>query len=284
MHFPQTTPQSERALGGVGRNREANPRQNFRYEERAGRLTEERGLMDAPPAWVEGIAHDVQNLLAAIISIADCAEAEMEEGEPVSMEGVIPRIGTLATNAAEILSELLSGSKGTDAPLVRTSLKEIVEGMMGLLRISVPGNITLRTDLAAGHSTIAANMTQMRRVILNLVMNAAEAIGDADGTIQIAASGVTEPDDRWGDYVRLEISDTGDGIPEDAVSRVFERSCSAKGAGHGLGLAVVRSLVRAHGGTIKLVPSAGRFTKFQVILPCCKSMQPHRSPAAGGNA
>ena len=244
-----------------------------------GRFPASSHVATGPPlAWIEDIAHDVQNLLSSIISITECAEADIQDGDTVALEAVIPSIATLASSAAEILGELLRASENDGTAVVQVSLKEIVEGMMGLLRIEVPGNITLRTDLAAGDSLITANVTQMRRVILNLVVNAAEAIGSTPGTIRIVASKVTDPETGWGEFVRLEVSDTGSGIPEAARSRVFERSHSSKGAGHGLGLALVRSLVRAHGGTIKL--AAGMFTTFQVILPCCKAGTFRKSPGS----
>jgi two-component system cell cycle sensor histidine kinase/response regulator CckA len=113
---------------------------------------------------------------------------------------------------------------------------------------------------------------------MNLVINASEAIGEKDGTIRVATSHVVRrpespPEDLGdlppGDYLRLEVSDTGCGMSEEAKARIFDPFFTTKFAGRGLGLAVVHGVLRAHGGAIYLVSAPGQGTTFQILLPCC---------------
>jgi len=161
-----------------------------------------------------------------------------------------------------------------------------VEEMLELLRVSISKHAVLKTDLQKDLRAVQGNAPQLRQIVMNLIINASEAIGDKDGVIEVstslAAGGVNLPE---GDYLRLEVSDTGSGMTEEQKARIFDPFFTTKFAGRGLGLAVVQGIVRAHGGTINLISAPGQGTRFQILLPCAdQPVEPERAtsvPAAG---
>jgi CheY-like chemotaxis protein len=163
--------------------------------------------------------------------------------------------------------------------------------MIELLRASISKHARLGADLAEHLPAVLANTTQVRQVLMNLVINASDAIGDKDGSIRIATSTVTVTQDPSGaagadppegDYVRIEIADTGSGMSEESRRRVFDRSFTTKADGHGLGLAVVQGIVRSHGGVVNVTSALGHGTTFEVLLPCAGNIAgrvPRMAPA-----
>jgi CheY-like chemotaxis protein len=140
---------------------------------------------------------------------------------------------------------------------------------------------TLRLKLDPDLPTVRADAGQMRQILLNLVTNSSDALGDSSGTIEVCtrqvflgheempslSAGVPLP---AGSYVALEVSDTGCGMTEETVARIFDPFFTTKFTGRGLGLAAVLGIVRAHGGSIKVESEPGRGTKFRVLLPVCE--------------
>src|SRR6202158_99775 len=132
-------------------------------------------------------------------------------------------------------------------------------------------------DLSSSLPAVRGNAAQIRQVVMNLVINASEAIGEKDGIISLStaqvsgsvnlasnsASGISP-----GEYVRLEVSDNGCGMTETVKAKIFDPFFSTKFAGRGLGLAVVQGIVRTHSGDINLRSAPGEGTTFQVLLPC----------------
>ncbi len=227
-----------------------------------------------------GIAHDFNNLLGGILAEAELVEADLPPGSSAVEE--IHRIKQSAIGGAEIVRQLMiyAGQDRKDlAESVDVSL--LVEDMLELLKVSISKHVVLRTDLSQDLPMVMGNSPQIRQVVMNLIINASEAIGEQPGAISVtteqvnggadlAASSATESSS--GDYVRLEVSDTGCGIAEEATEKIFDPFYSTKFLGHGLGLAVVQGIVRAHGGSISLVSAPGQGTTFQVLLPCTAAM------------
>jgi PAS domain S-box-containing protein len=221
-----------------------------------------------------GIAHDFNNLLGGILAQAELLESEMPVGPP-SQE--IQRIKTSVIRGSEIVRELMiyAGRDTRDLDSVDISL--LVEEMLELLKISISKRSTLEIDLCKNLPPLRGHAPQIRQVVMNLIMNASEAIGDSDGVIKVTTSHIIECRTRvsnkvtkWGegDYIRLEVSDTGAGMTEEVKAKIFDPFFSTKFAGRGLGLAVVQGIVRAHGGVIDLVSAPGQGTTFYVFLPC----------------
>jgi CheY-like chemotaxis protein len=141
----------------------------------------------------------------------------------------------------------------------------------------VSKHAVLEANLGKDVPVIRANAARLRQIVMNLVTNASEAIGDRDGVIRVTTKGV-RIDGDWsempsaqfveGEYVLLEVSDTGRGIPPELQAKVFDPFFTTKSAGHGLGLSIVEGIVRSLGGTIHVTSAPSKGTAFRILLPC----------------
>jgi two-component system cell cycle sensor histidine kinase/response regulator CckA len=222
-----------------------------------------------------GIAHDFNNLLGGILACADLALASRAEGLPWEEE--LLRIRTSAIRGGEIVRQLMTYG-GEESPAFETiDLSLLVNEMLQLLKVSISKNAILETELGEHLPALQANPAQIRQVVMNLVTNASEAIGTRDGVIRVTtervsagqdARGTGEPNLPAGDYVKLEVSDTGSGMTPEVRTKIFDPFFTTKSAGRGLGLAAVQGIVRSHFGAINVVSSLGQGTRFEVLLPC----------------
>jgi CheY-like chemotaxis protein len=147
--------------------------------------------------------------------------------------------------------------------------------MLELLQVSVSKRAILETHLAEDLPPLQANAAQIRRLVMNLVTNASQAIGEADGVIRVStrrmqAAGAVAPSKRAteGNYLELEVSDNGCGMTQEMQAKVFDPFFTTKSGGHGLGLAVVQGVVRNLRGSIHLTSELGKGTTFRIWLPC----------------
>jgi CheY-like chemotaxis protein/two-component sensor histidine kinase len=159
-------------------------------------------------------------------------------------------------------------------------ISQAVQEMIELLRVSVSKHATLATDLGRDLPAVRANAAQLSQIVMNLVTNASEAIGTRDGVIRVSTRSVTVGQDSLGrnpeglaagDYLKLEVSDTGRGMPPETQARAFDPFFSTKSVGRGLGLALVQGIVRGLGGAIHLVSELGKGTTFEILLPCSET-------------
>ena len=231
-----------------------------------------------------GIAHDFNNLLGGVLAQAEIALAECAEGGSPNEE--LNAIRAVAIRGSEIVRQLMmyAGKEGEIRELVDVS--RVVAEMIELLTVSVSKHAKLVTDLASELPPVMANAAQIRQIVMNLVTNASEAMRDRDGIIRVTTRRAAPGRDRaltedQGDegYLLLEVSDTGCGMSQETRSKVFDPFYSTKGAGHGLGLAVVDGIVRGLDGTIDITSEVGRGTTIQVILPCSEPATPQGGPA-----
>jgi two-component system, cell cycle sensor histidine kinase and response regulator CckA len=229
-----------------------------------------------------GIAHDFNNLLGSILAEAELAATELAAGES-AIEG-IQKIGAVASQGAEIVRELMiySGQDKAD-PVEPVDLSRLVEEMLQLLKVTISKHAVLMTDLQRSLPAVLVRASQIRQILMNLVINASEAIGEKGGIIKIATSAIVLPQNSdphrvphlpLGDCLKLEVSDTGGGMTEKVQAKVFDPFFSTKFAGRGLGLAVVQGIVRDHGGAINLVSTPGHGTTFEILLPCASGTAP----------
>jgi PAS domain S-box-containing protein len=234
-----------------------------------------------------GIAHDFNNLLGSILAQAELAASGLAPGASPGEE--LQRIMTTAMRGAEIVRELMiySGQDKTK-PAEPVDMSLLVEEMLELIKVSISKNVVLKTDLSKDLPSVLGSAAPLRQVVMNLIINAAEAIGDRaigdqDAVIGISTSRVAPATGGTGllegDYVRLGISDTGCGMTEEVKAKVFDPFFSTKFAGRGLGLAVVQGIVRDHGGVINLLSAPGKGTTFEILLPCAGEPSPP-SPGA----
>jgi CheY-like chemotaxis protein/two-component sensor histidine kinase len=159
-------------------------------------------------------------------------------------------------------------------------VSRIVKEMLELLSVSVSKHAVIETDLGDGLPTVRANAAQLRRIVMNLVTNASEAIGDRDGAIRVTTKCVkarrdwsSAIADRLDDdnYLQLEVSDTGCGMASEIQARVFDPFFTTKSAGRGLGLAAVQGIVRGLRGGIYLTSEPGKGSTFRILLPCAEA-------------
>jgi PAS domain S-box-containing protein len=238
-----------------------------------------------------GIAHDFNNLLGAVLAHAEVAAEEVASGLRPDEE--LHRIREVAIRGAEIVRQLMiyAGQESGTLDLVDVSM--VVAEMLDLLNVSVSKHAIVRTDLEQGLGGVRANPPQLRQLVMNLVSNASEAIGERDGVIQVSTKRRTlTPNSLMnepavlpeGEYVQLSVSDTGAGIPPEEQARVFDPFFTTKigGHGHGLGLAVVQGIVRSLGGAISLRSTPQQGTTFEVLLPCTSEPAPAPERADSG--
>jgi signal transduction histidine kinase len=222
-----------------------------------------------------GIAHDFTNLMATILSTAELAESEIADGSSAGEE--IETIKTVARRAIEMARELMTYAGEDKGNVELLDLSLLVEDMADILRSSISKRSVLKIDLPRNLPRVWGNPTHMRQIVMNLIINASEAIGARGGTIQIRvspATGEQRSDLRRidglgdGEYLRLEVSDNGCGMTEEQRTRIFDPFFTTKGKGSGLGLAVVHGVVHSYGGGIKVASAPGRGTTFEIYLPC----------------
>jgi PAS domain S-box-containing protein len=219
-----------------------------------------------------GIAHDFNNLLGGVLAQADLAQAEYDAGASPKEE--LKAIRDVAIGGSEIVRQLMIyAGKETEA-LGPVDVSQIVREMTGLLKVSVSKHATVETDLGKDLPAVRASAAQIRRIVMNLVTNASEAIGGRDGAIRVTTRQVAldraaaiAKDVAEGDYLQLEISDNGRGMSRETQTRVFDPFYTTKSAGHGLGLAVVHGIVRGLGGAIQLTSEEGMGATFWIWLP-----------------
>jgi two-component system cell cycle sensor histidine kinase/response regulator CckA len=223
----------------------------------------------------DGITHNFNNLLGGILASAQLALTESGTGSPVVDE--LQKISAATIRGAEIIRQLMiySGKEGLAFEPVDISL--LIEGMLQLLQVSISKHVSFKMDLCKDLPAVQAAPQQIRQIVMNLVTNSAEAIGERDGVIRVTTAQVKVNRDAdvpnaenlaEGNYLNLEVSDTGCGITPEMQAKLFDPFFTTKGAGRGLGLALIQGIVRAHGGTISLKSAPGQGTTFQVLLPC----------------
>ena len=224
-----------------------------------------------------GIAHDFNNLLGGVLAQAELALGELDTGSPAKEE--LRTIREVALRGSEIVRQLMTYTGQETAAAELVDLSQVVREMLDLLKISVSKHAVLETDLGRDLPPVRANSAQLRQVVMNLVTNASDAIGNRDGVIRISTrwlevgrdSGAVSAQLAVGDYVQLEVSDTGKGMSLETQGKVFDPFFTTKSVGHGLGLAVVNGVVRAIGGSIQLTSEPGQGTTFHIVLPCSET-------------
>jgi PAS domain S-box-containing protein len=233
-----------------------------------------RRKLESVGTLASGIAHDFNNLLSSALAQAELGLAELKEG--LSPEEELKAIRDVAIRGSEIVRQLMTFSGKATAGLELVDLSTIVSDMLELLKISVSKHVVLEPNLANDLPAVRANPAQLRQIVLNLVINASEAIGTRRGVIRITTryaedgqeSSRGANDFSASDYVELGVSDNGDGMPPELQARAFDPFFTTKPAGHGLGLATVDGIVRSLCGKVHLASELGKGTTFRILLPC----------------
>jgi two-component system cell cycle sensor histidine kinase/response regulator CckA len=223
-----------------------------------------------------GIAHDFNNMLAVVLGNAGLALLDLPADHPVHAQVV--QIERVARHAAALTRQLLdyTGRGRVEAQVL--DLRELVSEMSTLLRASIGKKIALEQEFTPGLPPIMADAAQIRQVVMNLIVNASEAIGNQEGTIRVAlarrvltaadlAGMQAAAEAAPGEYVMLEVRDTGCGMDDRTMARIFEPFFTTKFTGRGLGLAAVQGIVRGRQGALQVQSAPGRGTVFRIFLP-----------------
>lgn len=220
------------------------------------------------------VAHDFNNLLVGVLGNAEVALRDPTLSADTRQ--TLARIKTAAQRASELTTQLLAYTGKTSLIVRPLDLSAIAREMTDLVRMSVPKSARLELELASDLPAFEGDGAQVRQIVMNLVTNAAEAMGTARGEIRVrtyrttgaapATTGFGELEDGR-TYVCLEVTDSGVGMDEPTRTRIFDPFFTTKPSGHGLGLAAVIGIVRAHRGAIRVTSEPGTGSTFRVYFP-----------------
>jgi PAS domain S-box-containing protein len=231
-----------------------------------------------------GIAHDFNNLLMSVLGNASMTLSEIPSDSP-AVEAV-QQVETAARRAAELANQLLAYSGRGKFIVQPLNLSHLVHEMTRLLEVSVSKRAALTYHLAPDLPAIEADATQMRQIVMNLITNASDAIGDNAGVVTVTTgilhcdrscllgADMDFSDLEEGDRVYLEVSDTGCGMDDSIKRKIFDPFFTTKLTGRGLGLAAVLGIARTHRGTIRIQSEKDKGTTFRVMFPKCDRPAP----------
>ncbi|HEY2932088.1 MAG TPA: ATP-binding protein [Acidobacteriota bacterium] len=236
-----------------------------------------------------GIAHDFNNLLLVITANADLALKGIEQGARARTN--VERIAVASSRAAELTSQLLAYTgKGAREPQA-VNLSNLVRETAGLLESVISKKATLKLRLEQDMPPIRADAGQARQVVMNLIINASEALEDGAGIIVISTgseedagvlSDIQPRADSKKTYGYVEVKDDGCGMAPEAVAKIFDPFFTTKTTGRGLGLATVLGIVRGHQGAIRVDSNPGKGSTFRVLFPCMEQKEAKaQAPAPG---
>ncbi|GLH73643.1 hypothetical protein GETHLI_21450 [Geothrix limicola] len=260
------------------------------------RLKVERKLLEAQKLeslglLAGGVAHDFNNLLTVIQGNAGMVREALDEPEVAAT--CLRNIEDTCRRAADLVRQMLAYSGRGRVEVQLLDLNRLVQEIAQLLSVSIPKTITLRYEWAAGLPPVSGDAAQLHQVVMNLVTNAAEAIGEAEGQITLRSGlrmlGETDVTGlrvaetlEPGPFVFLEVADTGSGMDAATLARIFDPFFTTKFAGRGLGLAAMQGIVRGHGGGVEIQSSPGAGTVFRIYLPAQEGLVPHEETTAPG--
>ena len=239
-----------------------------------------------------GIAHDFNNLLTAILGSASLALDDLPADSPAAER--VRNVLAASERAAELTRQMLAYSGRGRFIVASVDLSAQVREITALLHASVGGNVDLILNLQE-RAFIEADAGQLQSVVMNLVINASEAVGTKSGTVVISTSfqhldaeylrdNMAGDDLEPGPYVLLEVHDTGDGMNPATIARIFDPFFTTKFLGRGLGLAAVLGIVRGHKGAIKVYSHPGQGTTFKLFFPASPTAAgPPAAPAVAGS-
>ncbi|MBN1610713.1 MAG: response regulator [Polyangiaceae bacterium] len=227
--------------------------------------------MEAVGQLAGGIAHDFNNQLAGIIGFAELLRAGADPGAPTARHA--SGILTAANRAADLTAKLLAFARKGKNLSVSVDVHGLIGEVVSLLERSIDPRVTLRVELHASCACVTGDPTQLQNALLNLALNARDAMPEG-GTVTFRTKGVVVGATAGsvgsvtpGDYLRVEVTDTGVGMDEATRQRIFEPFFTTKPHGTGMGLAAVYGTMSAHRGVVEVVSSPGAGTTFSLLIP-----------------
>jgi PAS domain S-box-containing protein len=214
-----------------------------------------------------GIAHDFNNILTGVIGNADLALQSAPPGS--SAHTHLERVMAATKRAAELTGQMLAYAGKSSLRQETFDLNALLDEMTDLVKASVPKKIAFRAELLAQPALIRANRAQIGQLVMNLITNAAEAVGDGPGSVLVATRNQM---DGGRDWVALTVKDTGRGMDAKTIARIFDPFYSTKGPGRGLGLAAVQGIVRSASGELSVKSASGEGSTFEAVFPSAREL------------
>ena len=232
-----------------------------------------------------GIAHDFNNLLTTIVGHASILRLDLPADS--SLQQHLEQIETGSQRAGELCQQMLAYAGQGRFLVQRAPLEKFVRETIPLLQHSISKRARLSFQFHPGSPAVDVDATQIRQIVMNLVVNASDAIGDRDGIITVEtgtlrrddpqlARAVLPPPPGEGDFACLRVHDTGAGMSDDTIAKIFDPFFTTKFAGRGLGLAAVLGIVRSHQGSLLVTSTLGAGSAFTLLLPAATAPKPDR--------
>ncbi|HLZ19581.1 MAG TPA: PAS domain S-box protein, partial [Smithellaceae bacterium] len=224
-----------------------------------------------------GIAHDFNNILSSVLGFTELAKLKAEKGKDIINElDVVMKAGI---RARDLVKQILMFSRQAEIKRMPMDIAPLIKETLKFLRASLPATIEFRQDIAVSESLVMADPVQIHQILMNLCTNAAHAMKEKGGLInlrlhEMEITDQTELDSKGlkrGRYLLLSVSDTGCGIPGEIINRIFDPFFTTKerGEGTGMGLSVVHGIVKDMEGAISVYSEPGRGTTFNILIPRC---------------
>jgi nitrogen-specific signal transduction histidine kinase/CheY-like chemotaxis protein len=235
-----------------------------------------------------GIAHDFNNLLVGILGNAGLALNELPPDSPAFQ--YIQDLERASQRAADLTRQMLAYSGRGKLVTAPFDVSDVVQEMSRLLEAVIPKSVVLELALGDQLPLVDGDVAQFRQVVMNLIINAAEAVGERSGFVNVSTGSVFVDADSLqavhkandmcaGEHVFVEVADNGSGLTQGELEKIFDPFYTTKFTGRGLGLAVVLGIVRSHRGAIQVDSRPGEGTTFRVLLPVSKETAPrHDGP------
>ncbi len=236
-----------------------------------------------------GIAHDFNNLLSVIIGRCSLAKVR-----PLTAVDSIPKIEIAAERAAALCQQMLAYAGKANITKSRIHLEDLVDEMVNMSKSTIGQNVKITCDLASDIPPIIADASQIRQVTMNLIINAAEAIGESQGEVKVSLAKNSIRGDQLekdhlgtiipaGCYACLEVTDNGCGMDAETQRRTFEPFYTTKFTGRGLGMSAVLGIIKSHNGALQLFSQPAKGTTFKVYLPIQMSESAEDKPLQHAN-
>ncbi len=253
-------------------------------KERLEKLLQQSQKMEAIGSLAGGIAHDFNNLLTPILGLAQlCLD---EPGDEEYMTENLQEIYDAGIRAKELVNQILTFSRRTEESLLPLKPKTIIRETLKLMRSSLPTTLDIRRNIVS-EGTMLGIPTQIQQIVMNLCTNAAHAMKAEGGVMEVLLTDEDldeedvemAPGRKPGPYIKLTVSDTGSGIPEEIQDAIFEPYFTTKepNEGTGLGLALVHSIVDNYRGIIRFESRPGKGTRFEIFFPRQDRLEPRPS-------
>jgi PAS domain S-box-containing protein len=230
-----------------------------------------------------GIAHDLNNILSVILGFTELALGALDKETPVRED--LQEVYAASLRAKELVNQILTFARQSDEELKPIQVDFIIKEVLKFIRSSIPTTIEIKHNIASA-SYIMGNTTQIHRIMMNLCTNAAHAMENNGGTLEITLRDITidrvtmrgNSQLKLGNYIEIRVSDTGDGIDSQVINKIFDPYYTTKGQGEGtgMGLAMVHGIVDTYGGKIFVESSLGKGTIFTINLPVARESKAHQ--------